>query len=188
MECSTHVLLYQMECSCMLVDVHCYCVLLRHVRDVWCAKNDTLWHCAWWVACCGVTCVSVATGKTSVWCATVLSASVLGVCAHFSVCLCMVCGKWLSLDCPVWDGHRSSPNHIYRYPMLSMMGTYFNLRRLNCVLGILWGVNGAHSQVRNFWGISFKKCVRRSGNFFAKMLNPFIQDQIPANKSALAVT
>ena len=162
MECSTHVLLYQMECSCMLVDVHRYCVLLRHVWDVWCAKNDTLWHCAWWVACCGVTCVSVATGKTSVWCATVLSVSVLGVCA---VCLCMVCGKWLSLDCPVWDGHRSSPNHIYRYLMLSMMGTYLNLRRLNCVLGILWGVNVAHSQVRNFWGISFEKCVRRSGNF-----------------------
>ena len=30
----------------MLVGVHRYCVLLRHVRDVWCAKNDTLWHCA----------------------------------------------------------------------------------------------------------------------------------------------
>ena len=106
-----------------------------------------------------------------------------------SVYLCLVSVlTWLSLDCPVWDGHRSSPNHIYRYLMLTMMGTYFNLRRLSCVLGILWGVNGAHSQVRNFWGISFKKCIRRSGNFFAKMLNLFIQDQIPANTSALAVT
>ena len=178
MECSTHVLLYQMECSCMLVGVHRSCVLLRHVRDVWCAKNDTLWHCAWWVACCGVTCVSVATGKTSVWCATVLSVSVLGVCA---VCLCMVCGKWLSLDCPVWDGHRSSPNHIYRYLMLTMMGTYFNLRRLNCILGILWGVL---EHILKFWGISFEKYEADSLAIFFPQncwssMNLFIQHKIP---------